>query len=203
MKACDGRSPTIVVSSPIDLASNAETLMRKNKYLILIVVLIGVLGIESSARRAVLGPVVSDLLIAIIALAVFLVVFEGRRERIVAFVAAAAALAFSFSRHLPVPAEYETVQAVAHRCLIALFLGFAVATILRNIFAGTAITRDEVLGAVCGYLLAAAMWANLYAATELVVPGSFSVSDDLKELSGSHGRTALFNYFSVVTLTTM
>jgi hypothetical protein len=180
-----------------------EKIMRKHKYLILIVVLIGVMGVEASARRAILGPLVSDLLIALIALAVFLAVFKGRRERTVAFVAAAAALVFSLSRHLPIPAEYETARAVAHRILMALFLGFAVATILRNIFAEKAITGDEVLGAVCGYLLAAAMWANLYAATEILVPDSFSVSNDLKELATTHGRTALFNYFSVVTLTTM
>lgn len=86
---------------------------------------------------------------------------------------------------------------------MALFIGFAVVMILRNIFAASVVTGDDVLGAVCGYLLAAGAWANLCAATELLVPGSFSVSNDLQELSSSHGRTALFNYFNVVTLTTM
>lgn len=86
---------------------------------------------------------------------------------------------------------------------MALFIGFAVVMILRNIFAASVVTGDDVLGAVCGYLLAAGAWANLYAATELLVPGSFSVSNDLQELSSSHGRTALFNYFNVVTLATM
>jgi hypothetical protein len=75
--------------------------------------------------------------------------------------------------------------------------------ILRNVFAERAITGDAVLGAVCGYLLAAGMWANIYAATEVLAPGSFTMSDELKAQSDWHGRTALFNYFSVVTLTTM
>lgn len=89
--------------------------MRKHKYLILIAVLVSVVGIEASAQRTVFGPVVSDLLIALITLAVLFVVFKGRHERTFAFVAAAAALAFGFSRYLPIPAQYETVLTVAHR----------------------------------------------------------------------------------------
>jgi hypothetical protein len=179
--------------------------VRNRKYLVLILMLVSVLVLESSTRRSVLGPVVSDLVITLIALAVFLVVFQRRWERIVAFAATAAVLALTWSRHLPIAAESETLLQVAQHFLQIVFLGFAVAVILRNIFEATAITGDEVLGTVCGYLLAAIMWANLYAATAILVPGSFTVSTSLRELAGAgqHGRTALFNYFSVVTLTTM
>ncbi len=177
--------------------------MQRRKYLALIVTLVGVLTIESSARRALLGPVAEDFIITLLALAVFLVVFQGRRERVVAFVAAVAATAMNWSRYLSMTADYETGRTLAHHALMLVFLGYAVTVILRNILTREAVTGDEVLGAVCGYLLAAGAWANAYAMIELLVPGAFNMSAELKELSTTQGRTLVFNYFSLVTLTTM
>ena len=47
--------------------------------------------------------------------------------------------------------------------------------ILRNIFEQRIVRTDDVLGAVCGYLLAAGAWANLFMLIEIFSPGSFSV----------------------------
>lgn len=180
------------------------TTLQNRKYLILILTLVGDLIVESFDRRVALGSAVSDVLIALVVLAVFLVVFTGWRQRTVAFTAAAAATAVDLSHYLSVPDRYQVLQAVALHGLLLLFLGFAVVVILSNIFAETAITGDKVLGAACGYLLAAGMWANAYALTVLFVPGSFRMSPELAhELSSWYGRNALFNYFSLVTLTTM
>jgi len=174
------------------------TTLQNRKYLILILTLIGALIAESFAYR----DFVSDVLITLTVLAVLPVVFKGWRERTVAFAAATAATAVHWSAYVYLP--HALLQAVAYHGLLAVFLGFTVAVILRNIFAETAITGDKVLGAACGYLLAAGMWANIYALTELLVPGSFSTSAGLaQELSSWRGRTALFDYFSLVTLTTM
>ena len=179
------------------------TTLQNRKYLILILTLAGDLIVESFDRPVAFGSIVSDMLIALVLLAVFLVVFTGWRQRTVAFTAAAAATAVDLSRYL-IPDPYRVLQAVALHSLLLLFLGFAVVVILSNIFAETAITVDKVLGAVCGYLLAAGMWANAYALTVLFVPGSFRMSPELAhEVSSWYGRVSLFNYFSVVTLTTM
>jgi hypothetical protein len=165
--------------------------------------LITVLIVESLARRAVRGSVVSDLFLTIVVMAVFTVVFERRWERIVAFFTAAASIAFNWSRHLPIAAGYGISLEVTHHFLQASFYAFAVALILRNIFRAAAITRDDVLGAVCGYLLAAGVWGNIYAVTAILIPGSFAISPDLNDVASYQGRIALFGYFSVVTLTTM
>jgi Ion channel len=46
--------------------------------------------------------------------------------------------------------------------------------------------------------------ANLYAFTEALLPGSFAATSSLEhDLASWHGRLALFDYFSLVTLTTM
>jgi voltage-gated potassium channel len=177
--------------------------MRKRKYLILLVTLVAVLVWESSARRAVIGRAASDVSVTLVALAVFLVVFQGWRQRTLALVAAAAATIFNWSRYLPLPESYRDWQTVGHHGLMVVFLAFAVAVILGNIFSSETISGDEVIGTVCGYLLAAAAWANAYAVTEVLVPGSFNPSTELQAYFHAHGRAALLNYFSLVTLTTM
>ena len=181
--------------------------MRQRKYLILTLTLVGLLVVNSSPRRPMLGPLASDVFLTLVALAVFLVVFQGWRERVVAFAAAAAAIVVDWSHYLQVAGQHEVAQAVAYHALMAAFFGFAVAAILHSIFdrmfARQAMTVDEVFGAVCGYLLAAGTWANAYAVTDLLVPGSFSLSPAMREFADWNGRKAVLNYFSVVTLTTM
>jgi len=176
------------------------TILQNRKYLILILVIIGALIAKSFTHRVF----VSDALSTLTVVAVLSVVFRGWRERTVAFAMAAASIAVEWSQYLYLPDEHQLLRAVAYHGLLVLFFGFTVAVILRNIFADTAITGDKVFGVACGYLLAAGMWADVYALTELLLPESFGTRPELaQELSSWHGRTALFDYFSLVTLTTM
>lgn len=177
--------------------------MRQHRYLILLVTIIVSLVVDSFPHRDWFGPAGSDLLITVLAFAVFLVVFDGWRERAFALVACLAALAFSFARVLPLADEHETIRIVAYHGLMMMFLGYAVAVILSNIFARRTISGDDILGTICGYLLAAGCFANAYAAAEALVPGSFSIASESHALVDAHTRTALFNYFSMVTLTTV
>lgn len=76
--------------------------------------------------------------------------------------------------------------------------------ILRNIIRRRTIRADDVVGSVCGYLLAGSAWAALYSVVDRLVPGSFSISSSLTmQLDGWHSRHALFDYISPVTLTTI
>jgi hypothetical protein len=61
----------------------------------------------------------------------------------------------------------------------SLFLGFAVAVILRGILEWKVVQADDVLGTICGYLLAGIVWGSLYLLVELFFPGSFSVQQNL------------------------
>jgi hypothetical protein len=60
-----------------------------------------------------------------------------------------------------------------------LFLAFAVAVILIRIFQRQTIRTDDVIGALCGYLLAAAAWGNLYAIACFFWPNSFRIADPI------------------------
>jgi voltage-gated potassium channel len=178
-------------------------MVRRRKYLILIVTSVVALLVNSSTHGLALRSVVANVLVTLVMLAVFLSVFAGRLERNVALAATVVSIAVTWSHHV-VPHEHQLAQAIVHHLLFMLFLGFAVVVILGNVLKQKLVTTDEVLGAVAGYLLAAASWANLYALTELLQPGSFSMSQEFAaDLPDWHGRAAVFNYFSLVTLTTM
>ncbi len=177
--------------------------LRARRYLVLLLALVAVALVQSFPRRAVLGPAVSDVMTALLLLGVFRVVFERRYERLVAIVALVAALAAMLG-HYALAGRAEQALRLAFHGLAALFLALAVVAILANLFRQRSIRADEVLGTVCGYLLAAAAWSNLYCFVEALAPGSFAVSSSLEHDATSwHGRIALFDYFSLVTLTTM
>ena len=80
--------------------------------------------------------------------------------------------------------------------------GLAVIVILRNIFAQRAVRSDDVLGALCGYVIAAGAWSNLFILIEIFVPGSYSVGQGFgAQLDSWDGRIAVMNYVSLGSLT--
>ena len=85
-----------------------------------------------------------------------------------------------------------------------LLAGFATLVILRNIFERQVVRVDDLLGAICGYLLAASAWSNLFLLIELFVPGSFSVGPGFGAWGDTwHRRIALLNYASLGSLTSL
>jgi Ion channel len=188
--------------SPADPSSVTRVrVLRRHKHLLLLLTLIGILIVHSSAHSTVL---MRHVLAPLSMLATFLVVFTGRRERTVALAVAAAALAVNWLQFLPAGAEHRVLGEVASHGLRVVFSAVAVGVILRNIFAEDSVTGDQVVGTVCGYLLASAAWAHAYALTEISVPGSFNINPELRAGPASlDGSEALFYYFSLVTLTTM
>ena len=85
-----------------------------------------------------------------------------------------------------------------------LLTGFAALVILRNIFRQRAVRADDVLGAVCGYLLAAGAWSSLFMLIEIFLPGSFNVSPGFGAgMDTWHGRIAVLSYVSLSSLTSL
>ena len=176
--------------------------LRSHKYAILLVAIVGVALVESFSHRLLLGPLASDLAISTAELLVLLIVFDRRVNRLVAFIAFATAVA-SASAHYVLPPTYPQVplRLIYHSALL-LLLGYATIVILRNIFQQHVVRSDDVLGAVCGYLLAAGAWSNLFMLIEIFVPGSYSVSPGFATgLDSWQGRTAVLNYVSLGSLT--
>ena len=88
----------------------------------------------------------------------------------------------------------------------ALFLGFFVWRIFRDIFRGQRITSEQIFGSVCAYLLIGLVFASLYGLLFLVNPGSFAFSDALVEhltIEQERQNFGVFTYFSFVTMTSL
>jgi len=177
--------------------------IRDRRFLVLLSTLAIGLVVQSLNRGFVASTLLAEGLLVVALLVVFWVVFERTRQRLATLAAAALAIILSGAHHfLAGPQQLEL--ALAFHGLMMVFLGWAAVQILRGLFAGRVARADDVLGALCAYLIAGWAWANLYALTELLVPGSFSVSADIRnELAAWHDRQALFTYYSFVTLTTV
>ena len=140
---------------------------------------------------------------AAICLYVFFVVFEQRWQRRVAFALVLPAIAGNAAHYL-LPASGHLWSALAFHCSVVVFLGFAVVVILGNIFRKRVICGDDVIGALCGYMLGALVWAHLYTLTYLLYPAAFIVSSEIAwRLAHWHQRHALFDYLSFTTLTSL
>src|SRR6185295_4881493 len=138
------------------------------------VMLVGqpLLGNRSAGAGAVFDGV-----FAAVCLYVFFVVFEQRWQRRVALVLVLPAVAGSIAHYLLPPPTHRPL-AVAFHCSVVVFLGFAVVVILSDIFRKRVIGGDDVIGALCGYLLGALVWANLYTLTYLLYPEAFIVKPE-------------------------
>jgi len=94
-----------------------------------------------------------------------------------------------------------TVSHLAIAGYMMLLTAICVAAVLRR----EQITRDTILGAVCGYILIAYVFALAYAALEDTKPGSFrsSVAPPERDVAEIGHLTPELMYYSFVTLTTV
>jgi hypothetical protein len=151
----------------------------------------------------VLGPVLSDLTIAIVMLLVFLIVFDRPVNRLVACVALVTAVAADAAYYV-LPDAAELPLRLTSDSAQLLLVGFATFVILRNIFAQHMVRADDMLGALCGYLLAAKAWSLLFLLIEIFLPKSFNVSPGFgADLDTWHGRIAVMTYVSLGSLTSI
>jgi len=177
--------------------------LKRHKHAILLAALVWVALVHSFSHRHVLGPVLSDLTIAMMMLLVFLIVFHRRSSRLVACIALATSIVAG-GIHYVLPGSAELPLRLIYHSAVLLLVGFAALVILRNIFEQHVVRIDDVLGAVCGYLLAAAAWSDLFMLIEIFVPGSFSVGPGFgAQLDTWHGRIAVMHYVSLGSLTSI
>ena len=87
------------------------------------------------------------------------------------------------------------------------FLFYIMAVILHDIFTTRRVTIDTLVGALCGYLLLAAMFAAIYSTLVLVNENSFLIDSALDvdpanlHFQGTH--FGVLSYYSIITLTTV
>jgi voltage-gated potassium channel len=177
--------------------------LRNHQHLALLAVLLLALVaqplVAHESRAARVG---FDLLVGLALVATFVVVFKPRQRRFAAALLIPV-LVLTITEHL-VSARSFVPAALAYHALVTLFLGGAVGVLVRDIFRHRAIDFDDILGAFAGYILLGVVWGNLYATVELLAPGAFSVSPEIRwQLDDWHLRRALFNYLSFTTMASL
>ena len=168
---------------------------RKHRLLLAALVLALLLQPVATANIEIVGYFVL--------LAVFLTVFERRNEQLIAVALALPAITFNLLGQFGTDA-WRHFNLLAYHSLVLLFMAFAVATILLDIFGSTRIQLDHVIGAFSGFILAALAWGNLYLLIYLIAPEAFRVEPThLDQLRDQQMRRFLFDHLSFASLTTL
>ncbi len=144
-----------------------------------------------------------DALRSVLLLIAFAIIFKAKRQRVLAVALAVPTISigwvFAFLGRPPSP----WIESAFH-LLSAVFLGVAVAAILRKVYDDVEVTSDSIYGAFCGYLLVGVIFGQLYCIAELLSPGSFTMNERaLEQLRGGDRGRYLMTYFSMITITTV
>jgi len=166
--------------------------------LLVVALAVDTLYAQSSAER-----LRTDALRTVLGIATWIVVFERRRERATMGAVLLASLAISWGRHFAV-ASLDHALSLADHIVLVLFLWGAVYVILRDLFRARRAGAENVLGAICGYLIAGSALAQMNAIAYLLVPSAYSISPELASLLPDwHGRMALFTYYAFAQVMTI
>jgi len=176
---------------------------RGHKYAALLALLLVSLAVQSFDARLGAEGTLSDACRTLLAIAMLLVVFERRRERTVMAVIISAAFAIAWWRDAS-GTSLDTALSIALSALISLFDWAAVWVILRDLLRRRAVGGENVLGAICGYLIAGDAWAGVNDVAYLLAPAAYSINPAVEALlSDWHGRHALFSYYGFTQMLTL
>ena len=177
--------------------------LRSHKYAALLALLLVSLAVKSFDARQGAEGILSDACRTMLGVAMLVVVFERQRERVAMAVIIAPAFAIAWWRHVS-GENLDTALSVALSTLISLFNWAAVVVILRDLFRKQAVGSENVLGAICGYLIAGDAWAGVNEIAYLVVPAAYNINPGISGLLDEwHGRHALFSYYGFAQMLTI
>jgi hypothetical protein len=176
-------------------------LPRRHKYKVLLALLLVSIVIQTYGLHTGFVGVLSDIFRSVLSVTIFFVVFRGAGERVPAALLLLATMAVGWTRHFS-GASDDGALALAFNVLSSLFLWTAVAVILRDLFRSHEAGASNVLGAICGFLIAADAWMGIHICAYLLSPHSMAFDPGIQEQLGHwHGRAALFCYYSFAQMT--
>jgi hypothetical protein len=178
-------------------------ILRTHRHLTLLIVNILALTMQPLLRAKFVGTLLFEGLGYAVLLTVFLTIFERRNERRAALAIGLPGVAANVVGYLTTGTTQWLALVIFHS-LSVVFLGFAIGVILRGVFHSRRIGAEQILGGICGYVLAGVAWANLYMVIYFFKSDAFQVAAGLvAQLETPESRRFLFSYFSFITLTTV
>ena len=181
------------------------TMLRRWKHVVFLALLLAGVVVQSFATATSAKSNLHSVTETVFTVSIFLVVFErsAAAVRRVMTVLLILIVSFGWARYLPV-SSFERALLVTHEVGMAIFCWVTVWMILRIIFRTSVIGADNVLGAICGYLVAGQAWASLNALAYLLAPATYLFDPTLDPLLADwHGRHALFAYYSYTQMLTI
>ncbi len=177
--------------------------LRRRKHAVLLALLLVELAVDTIHAQSGAERLRSDALRTVLGVAIWIVIFERPRERAAMGAVLLVTLAISWGRDVAV-ASLDYALLLAEHVVLVSFLWSAVYVILRDLFRARRAGAQNVLGAICGYLIAGSAWAQMNAITYLLVPSAYSISPELASLLPDwHGRVALFTYYAFAQVMTI
>jgi hypothetical protein len=173
------------------------TLLHQRRYTVLLALLLAVLVVQSFVITTGSEGIWHDVAVTTLGVTILVVVFERSAARAVMAVFLLIACLIAWERHLSVSSIFDRALPVTHAVASATFACGAVWAILRNLFRTPVIGAENMIGAICGYLIAGQGWAYLNVLAYLLAPAAYLFDPKVvTALADFHGRIALFGYYS-------
>jgi len=185
----------------MDSSSGADR--QRHRYAVLLAVLLVSVVMQTARTGAALVDVAMDILATVLGVAIYVVIFRRTREQGVMGAALAAIVLVGWLRDV-VPAHHARTVTLVFQGMMAVYLWLAVAAILRDLYRERSPGAQNILGAICGYLIAGAAFGSVNIIAYALAPGTYNIDSSVNHLVGDwHGRTALFSYYSFTQLLTI
>lgn len=177
--------------------------LSRHKNAVLLALLVLALAIETFHAQADAERLRTDAVRTVLGIAIWIVVFERPRERALMAAVLLVSLAINWGPHFTAT-SLDYALSFADQVVLSLFLCSAVYVILRDLFRAPAGGAENVLGTICGYLIAGNAWGHINAIAYLLAPSAYSINSELAGfLADWHGRTALFTYYAFAQVMTI
>lgn len=184
-------------------AVKKQSFLRRDGYTVLLVLLLLFIFLQSTDHWSGLIGAIVVLSRGLIGFTTLFVVFEGQRQRLIGCAALVATFTLLAASRLA-QGDVRTGIEVGYHLLMVSFLVTTLVTILRRILRARSEGSADVLGAICGYLLAGDALAAINSIAYLLWPGAYSFSQGVSPLLAHvQGRTALFVYYSFSQMLTL
>lgn len=176
------------------LMTPQKLLHSRERLLILLCLILGLLVLVPILNRFVAARVFLDIFLTAIAISMAYTISNKK-----GYVAAGVLLAIVMLASLWLQYFYQNKGILAIGMIAgALFIGVVIASILVFLFKSKDVNREVIYTAILLYLLAALLWAFVFTFLELIDPTSFNI-----DLSQPQSYLLVFQYYSFVTITTL
>ena len=171
-----------------------DLIRSKDRFLILICLILGLLILVPILNRFVTARIFLEIFLTAIVLSMAYTISQKKGYLVAGVLLAIVTLASLWSQYFYPNRSIAAIGMIAG----AIFIGGAIIGMLSFVLKSADVNREIIYAAILVYLMAALMWAFVYTFLELIDPASFNI-----DLSKPQRYLLVFQYYSFVTITTL